>query len=509
MPTKKEKQPLSVSHPELAKEADGWDPSQVTAGTGKKLKWKCFLGHFWETTPAHRLRGQGCPYCGNRKVLIGFNDLKTTHPSVAKEADGWDPESVTFGSHKIMNWKCSSGHQWKVAIEYRTRGGTNCPTCAGKKVESGFNDLASKHPKIALEAYGWDPKEVTPSSGKKLSWKCSNGHIYKANVYSRTSSDSSGCPICANREVLSGFNDLKTTHPEIAKEADGWDPSQVTAGQGGKKYKWRCPIGHRYSSYVYSRVAGVGCGVCSNHQITTGVNDLASTHPQLAKEAYGWDPKTVGAASEKKFNWLCEKGHTFSTSIKSRVAQNTNCLVCGNRQVLIGFNDLATTHPTLALESFGWDPTTRTAESHSKVGWRCSENHQWDAMINSRSRGRGCPSCATSGFDPNKDGFLYFLKHPNWEMFQIGISNDPDRRLAQHKKLGWETLELRGPMDGHLAQQWETAILRMLKARGADLSNAKIAGKFDGYSEAWSKSTFEAKSIKDLMWLTEEFEEDV
>jgi hypothetical protein len=27
-----------------------------------------------------------------------------------------------------------------------------------------------------------------------------------------------------------------------------------------------------------------------------------------------------------------------------------------------------------------------------------------------------------------------------------------------------------------------------------------------GYSEAWSKSTFEVKSIKDLMRLTEEFE---
>ena len=92
-------------------------------------------------------------------------------------------------------------------------------------------------------------------------------------------------------------------------------------------------------------------------------------------------------------------------------------------------------------------------------------------------------------------------------MYQIGITNFPEKRLNQHKKLGWEMLELRGPMDGHLTQNWETAILRMLKAKGADLSNAKIAGKFDGYSEAWSKSTFEAKSIKDLMRLTEEYEE--
>jgi hypothetical protein len=93
-------------------------------------------------------------------------------------------------------------------------------------------------------------------------------------------------------------------------------------------------------------------------------------------------------------------------------------------------------------------------------------------------------------------------------MFQIGITNNIDERLSKHKKLGWSVLEIRGPMDGHLTQQWETAILRMLKAKGADLSNETIAGKFDGYSEAWSKATFEVKSIKELMKLTEEFEDE-
>ena len=61
-------------------------------------------------------------------------------------------------------------------------------------------------------------------------------------------------------------------------------------------------------------------------------------------------------------------------------------------------------------------------------------------------------------------------------------------------------------MDGLITREWESSILRMLKAKGADLSNSAIAGKFDGYSEAWSKSTFEVKSIKELMGLTEEFE---
>jgi len=33
VPTKKEKLPLSVTHPELAKEADGWDPSTKSNST--------------------------------------------------------------------------------------------------------------------------------------------------------------------------------------------------------------------------------------------------------------------------------------------------------------------------------------------------------------------------------------------------------------------------------------------------------------------------------------------
>ena len=48
----------------------------------------------------------------------------------------------------------------------------------------------------------------------------------------------------------------------------------------------------------------------------------------------------------------------------------------------------------------------------------------------------------------------------------------------------------------------------MLRFRKADLANSQIAGKFDGYSEAWSESTFPVKSIKEIMRMTEEFEEE-
>jgi predicted GIY-YIG superfamily endonuclease len=171
---------------------------------------------------------------------------------------------------------------------------------------------------------------------------------------------------------------------------------------------------------------------------------------------------------------------------------------------LLGFNDLATTHPDVAREAYGWNPVEIFGGTHLRKPFKCSEGHTYSATIKDRTvNGSGCPECSKTGFNPGKSGFLYFLEHPKWEMLQIGITNNIDHRTTKHKNKGWHLIEFRGPIDGLLAMNWETSILRMLKSKGADLSNEKIAGKFDGYSEAWSKSTFEVKSIKELMRLTE------
>ena len=120
--------------------------------------------------------------------------------------------------------------------------------------------------------------------------------------------------------------------------------------------------------------------------------------------------------------------------------------------------------------------------------------------------GKACSKCSKTGFTTSEKGYLYFLHHPDWRMFQIGITNNPDNRLARHANLGWQILELRGPMDGLLTQKLERSILKMLKNKGADLGNVKVIGKFDGYTESWTESTFDVKSIKDLIRLTENFE---
>ena len=175
------------------------------------------------------------------------------------------------------------------------------------------------------------------------------------------------------------------------------------------------------------------------------------------------------------------------------------CPICSGRTVLIGFNDLLTTNPELAAQADGWDPSTLTKGSDNKKNWKCDEGHYWIAAVYSRASGNACPSCANYGFDPNEKAWLYFLSHPTWRMLQIGITNVPEGRLASHRKLGWEITDLRGPMDGLIAREWETSILQMLKRHGARLAPEEVAGKFDGYTEAWLTASYGAKSLRELM----------
>ncbi len=490
---------LSTLNPGLAKEADDWDPKTVTPFSNKKLSWKCKLGHRWVALVSDRSLGTGCPICVGQKILVGFNDLLTTNPDVAKQAFGWDPTTVTKNSNKVKKWRCEHKHIWSCSVAARNHGG--CPFCSGRRLAVGFNDLATTNPDLAAEADGWDPTTVTAGIQQKRKWKCKQGHTWSAVIGSRNTGV--GCPVCSNKTVQTGFNDLATTHPELAAQADGWDPTTVSFGSSEKK-DWMCAHGHRWKTTLADRSSGKGCPTCAGKKVLAGFNDLATTHPELAAQADGWDPTTVSFGMASRMSWKCNHGHRWLAPLYSRSA-GMNCPICSGQQLLVGFNDLVTTHPELATEADGWDPTTVTAGSGINQSWKCDKGHVWKTRTVERKRGRGCPTCAPSGFDPNSPGFLYLIDHFQLEMIQVGISNFPKDRLDDHIRRGWEVLELRGPMDGHLTQKLETDCLHSLEKRGARLGHKIGIDKFDGYSEAWTKESLNVTSIKQILdWVYED-----
>lgn len=278
---------LATTNPELLSE---WDflkntisPYEITAGSEKLIWWICNKGHSYQSYPYNRKKGVGCPYCDGKKVLVGYNDLATTNPEIAKEwnyekNENLKPTDVTAGSSKKVYWKCNNKHEWKAAIKERNKG-QNCPYCSNKKILVGYNDLYTycmkNHMEDIIEEFDvkknkFTMKEVTAGSDRKTWWKCSKGHSYQSSP-SRRVIRGSGCGICSHNILVKGVNDLLTTNPEIAKE---WDyeknkvgPDEVMAGSNIEKYWFICPKGHSYKSAPLNRKKGTNCPQCNieNH----------------------------------------------------------------------------------------------------------------------------------------------------------------------------------------------------------------------------------------------------
>lgn len=275
---------LKTEFPELARQ---WHPtknipllpSQVTKGSCRIVWWRCERGHEWKAAVKLRTEGNGCPYCAGRRILPGENDPATVYPKLAKEwhpvkNESLKPDMVLASTGRRVWWRCQYGHEWQARVKDRGKG-NGCPVCSGRKIVAGVNDMESRYPAVAAQWHPalngkLTPKEVTAFSNRRIWWRCRLGHEWQATVYSRTQ-EQTGCPYCANRKVLAGFNDLATVEPRIAAQ---WHPTlngflrpeQVTPGSG-KKIWWVCPEGHEWKAVIFSRTGGArsGCPYCAEN----------------------------------------------------------------------------------------------------------------------------------------------------------------------------------------------------------------------------------------------------
>lgn len=240
-------------------------------------------------------------------------------------------------------------------------------------------------------------------SKQKVWWKCSKNHEWKASISDRVTKKSS-CPFCANRKV-NADNSLFALNPNIVSE---WHPTlngeltphHVVPGSL-KKVWWKCQNNHEWLSTVHHRVnRNQGCPYCSGRKVNLE-NSLYSTHPDLVKEWHPQNniisPKKVTYGSTKKVWWKCSKNHEWQATVNSRTSNKNGCPYCANRKVCLD-NCLLTTHPTLSnqwsyIKNGSLNPRDVMYGSTKKVWWVCSDGHEWQATINSRTRGSGCPDC--------------------------------------------------------------------------------------------------------------------
>ena len=260
--TKKHKNSLAACHPEIAKE---WHPikngiltpDKVDNQSHKKVWWLGKCGHEWKAVIDGRTKknGSDCPYCNNKKVLKGFNDLATVNSDVVlywnydkNSKENIFPNHILPYSNKTVWWKCEKGHEWQAKISSISKG-YRCPYCSNQKVLKGFNDLATTNPKL-LDEWNYEkntilPTEICQKSGKKVWWKCSKcGFVWKAQLNNK--SNGTGCPKCAKENLGVSIiciekNLVYSNIRQIMKELNIKDPSSI----------YKCCKGKQNTAYGY------------------------------------------------------------------------------------------------------------------------------------------------------------------------------------------------------------------------------------------------------------------
>jgi len=424
-----EKRNFATEYPELLKEFDliknkGIDPERLSPRTPQKVWWKCEKGHSWQATITNRTRkrtgnryNNSCPYCTNR-MLGNDNSLAQLRPDIAKD---WHPtknktltpDDVIAGGDTKAWWICKHNHEWQATVGVRVNNNTGCPKCALQtsrieisvyaEIKALFTNVSwrEKIGKYECDIFLPDKKIGIEIDGVYWHKQKSNVDIIKQQLFEEKGIQlfrlrEEGLLLLSERDVSFKWSD--DTFPiisglinQIIKFAELTDTECETLLRyvdGGSL------LNHALYRKIVSHLPA------PPYELS-----FAAKKPELVKEwAYDLNaplsPEHFMPAANKNIWWRCAQGHTWKTTLNNRSSQNTGCPHCPRVIPSKATNEwnFAKMHPQLAsewhLEKNGeLRPEDITPNSNLKFWWKCKEGHEWQAVVNSRARGCGCPYC--------------------------------------------------------------------------------------------------------------------
>lgn len=466
---------LQTTHPQLILE---WDydknapllPTMVSYGSHHKVWWKCSKGHEWQATILNRAHGNhNCPICANQKLLPGYNDLATTAPHLAEEwhptKNKLSPDEVFQNTNKKVWWMCRKGHEWQASPNDRSQG-NGCPICSSE-LQTSFPEqsIFFYFSKITAalnrqKIHGVEVDIFLPSLQIGIEY---NGKFYHKG---KQEHDENKYTILREHGIR-----LLTVIEAEQNTVVGDSISYIYNAHNRFHFDWAITqlfnlVGLPIPDINTKRDA---LSIHEQYIKLEKENSIANKFPEIAKE---WHPCKNGKLTPEMFSyqsnvkvwWLGVCGHEWYTDIAHRV-NGRGCPYCANIKVLAGFNDLATTNPSLAKE---WNykknrsltPKDITSGSSKKVWWICSKGHEWKATISSRNTGNGCPYCSGRMLVPGINDLLSVYPDVAKEWHPTKNGNlTPDKITARNSKKVWWLCS----QCGH---EWQTRVVHRANGHG-------------------------------------------
>ena len=270
--------------------------------------------------------------------------------------------------------------------------------CYYSRLKAG--SLAEINPALAAEWHPVKNKKVTPdmvspSSGKKLWWKCSIcGFEWEASLDHR--SRGSGCPACSKNALRSTH---LITHEQFTHEVCELNPEIIVLG---KYTSSRTPIeckcarcDNEFSLTPHDLLQGRRCPRCTkNEKVLKSrkkqdvfLQEIVSIHPNLEV----LDPYTTAKHPVK---CECKKCGYIWESTPDRLRRGAGCPKCaGNARLSHDEFIRAVQRRNPNVEVLG-----EYKRSTDKIQYRCTQcGYVGDMRASHLKEGHGCPQCARKG----------------------------------------------------------------------------------------------------------------
>lgn len=191
-----------------------------------------------------------------------------------------------------------------------------------------------------------------------------------------------------------------------------------------------CPVHGVFETIVNNHGRGAGCPSCAGVKLMTRDERIAQAK-SIHGDKYDYSdwPITINANDRVKTKCLIHN-QSWEHTVHSHINRKAGCPICASNKprTFEGFvnaaNDIHAGRYRYIL--------TNDVRNNSPVTIECPIHGLFKQSVSNHLAGKGCPACASYGFDPTKPAWFYMLQAEG--MFKVGITNKFDQRMKQLKQ---------------------------------------------------------------------------
>lgn len=222
-----------------------------------------------------------------------------------------------------------------------------------------------------------------------------------------------------------------------AREVHGgkYDYSLVEYVDAHTKVRIICPEHGVFEQRPYDHLRGQGCRVCANKRISETRRSTIREFIVRAREVHGdkYDYSLVNFASSRaKVKIVCPEHGVFEAILNNHISKKQGCPLCFIERKRLNIREFITRAREIHGDKYDYS-LVEYISNKILVKIICSKHGVFEQTPNSHLRGRGCPQCSQTGFNPLEPGTLYVLADDKQcpTLLKVGITNDLKQRLRQ------------------------------------------------------------------------------